>query len=106
MDVGDNSYTPDTQEALESELAEEFDGEVTVTSYCKFKFTRAGPLFSRMKDGAENLAKLTTAILADARDGGHMREEIIVPRSKIESTIKVHGRKHVEALAKILMRGT
>ena len=64
------------------------------------------PELSRADTGTETFARTLTAYNKDLYNCGLLAEPIVVTRAKLESQIKVHGKRRVDDLSKRRISGT
>ena len=79
--------------------------KITVTNYLKTHLKAAAPEIARSDVGTAAMARFATAICKDLYDAGKLSEPIVVTRSKLESQIKIDGKKRLNDLSKRTIRG-
>ena len=99
-DVQDADYSPDSSDIPGDSGPSVESPKVNVSTYlnCRLDFM-AGEI-ARAGVGAETLARVCTKLCEGLYENGKVDQRYVIPRSKLQSTLKRDGEKKIADLAK------
>ena len=104
MSCSRSSY-PDPRDANDPDYRLEDEPTVTVTKYLKGILPKTVTAVARADVGTATLARTMTALCDDLYDAGYLKEQITVTQSKLESQKSIDGKKRLEDLAFLIVKG-